>query len=351
MKEILSKDIDKNEWDKLVQSSSTGTWFQTPDAYVFYESVSELLKPFAIGIENPANTMSSKSERHVLLKGICIGYVTVQHNPILQFFTRRAIIYGGPLLTDDANEEDVTLLMQTVSRKLSSLPWKQRPIYIETRNFNDFSRYKEAFKTAGFSYIPHNNFHIHTTSEEQINQQLDENRRRNIRATIKAGATIVDNPSTEQVKAFYKILQNLYSRKVKTPLVPLIFFETLRKSPDSVFLLVEYKGKIIGGIACVFLKGRCMYEWYVCGEDGKYDGVYPSSYATYAGLQYAANHNIPLFDMMGAGVPGEPNGIRDFKARFGGQLVEHGRFIHIVHPLLYRIGKLGLKLLQLTKKQ
>lgn len=50
--------------------------------------------------------------------------------------------------------------------------------------------------------------------------------------------------------------------------------------------------------------------------------------------------------MMGAGEPGVPYGVRDFKAEFGGQLVEHGRFIHICKPMLYRIGKLGVKFLK-----
>ena len=89
-----------------------------------------------------------------------------------------------------------------------------------------------------------------------------------------------------------------------------------------------------------------MYEWYVCGEDVVYDGIYTSSYDTYAGLRYAAEHNLPLFDMMGVGIPDEPNGVRDFKARFGGEMVEHGRFLALIHPVLYRLGKWGVKMLR-----
>ena len=50
--------------------------------------------------------------------------------------------------------------------------------------------------------------------------------------------------------------------------------------------------------------------------------------------------------MMGAGKPDDGYGVRDFKAKFGGQLVEHGRFLHVMNPLLYNIGKLGVKLLK-----
>ena len=38
--------------------------------------------------------------------------------------------------------------------------------------------------------------------------------------------------------------------------------------------------------------------------------------------------------------------VRDFKAKFGGELVEHGRFLCVRKPLLYWIGKTGVKLLK-----
>jgi lipid II:glycine glycyltransferase (peptidoglycan interpeptide bridge formation enzyme) len=49
---------------------------------------------------------------------------------------------------------------------------------------------------------------------------------------------------------------------------------------------------------------------------------------------------------MGAGKPDEPYGVRDFKAEFGGELVERGRFLCIRKPLLYKIGTLGVKWLK-----
>lgn len=58
------------------------------------------------------------------------------------------------------------------------------------------------------------------------------------------------------------------------------------------------------------------------------------------------NEFLARFDVMGAGKPNVPYGVRDFKAEFGGQLVEHGRFLHICQPFLYRIGTLGVRLLK-----
>jgi lipid II:glycine glycyltransferase (peptidoglycan interpeptide bridge formation enzyme) len=68
--------------------------------------------------------------------------------------------------------------------------------------------------------------------------------------------------------------------------------------------------------------------------------------AIWGEMQYAAENGYPLFDFMGAGSPDQPYGVRDFKAEFGGELVEHGRFLCVRKPLLYWIGKMGVKWLK-----
>ena len=50
--------------------------------------------------------------------------------------------------------------------------------------------------------------------------------------------------------------------------------------------------------------------------------------------------------MMGAGKPNEPYGVRDFKAEFGGKMVEYGRYVQLCKPMLYAIGKIGVKILK-----
>ncbi len=90
MKILSINNIDRAEWSRLVQSSATGTWFQSPEAYDFFASMPELFKPFVIGLENEGE-----------LRGVCVGYVTVEKNALKQMLTRRAIIIGGPCLADD----------------------------------------------------------------------------------------------------------------------------------------------------------------------------------------------------------------------------------------------------------
>jgi hypothetical protein len=357
---INSRDINRAEWGALVTASSTGTWFQTPEAYDFFASMPELFKPFAIGICNlKSETINAQSS----LCAVCVGYVTVEKSALKQWLTRRAIVIGGPCLADDCSNEEVSLLLSTLQKQLST--GANAPIYIESRNFNDYSRWKEAFATAGFEYVPHLNFHVDTSSVEVVESNLGKSRKRDIRTSLRDGAMIIEKPTLEQVREYYAILENLYKTRVKTPLFPFSFFEKLWQHKHGRFILVALNDEIIGGTVCVVFNRdkfetinhkfettthpSVVYEWFVCGRDGEWKSIFPSSLATYAGIKYAAEHNCPRFDMMGAGTPDEAYGVRDFKARFGGKEVEHGRFLCITKPLLYKIGVLGVKILKKLK--
>lgn len=324
------KEIDTLQWNELVQKSDTATWFQTPEAYALFASLPDEFKPFVYGVSENGQ-----------LSGIIVGYITQEKNRLKQFFTRRAIIIGGPLLDTEISSEALSALLQIVRSELS-----KQAIYIETRNFNDYSRWKDIFRAQGFSYQPHLNFHIDTSSLETAQANIGKHRWKYIRLSIRDGATMVESPTIEQVRECYVVLSELYRDKVKTPLFSIEFFEKLYKMPNAKFLLVAFEGNIIGGTICVSLPNKALYEWFVCGNDNYHKGIRPSSVATWYGMEYAATHNYPRFDLMGAGVPDKPYGVRDFKAEFGGKLVEHGRFLYICRPLLYNIGKIGVKLLK-----
>ena len=321
-------DIDPQQWQALIDRSPYATWFQTKEAYEFYAANPNEMKSFAVGIKEDNN-----------LKGLVVGYITNEKNSIKQFLTRRAIIIGGPLLDKNISDEVLKILLLALKRLLMDV------IYIETRNFNDYTQWKSIFEHCGFAYQPHLNFHQDCT-KENILSSMSESRRRQIKKAIKNGVEIVEASSIKEVKAFYDILFDLYRNKVKTPLFAWTFFKDFYIQSYGKYFLVKYQDTIIGGIMCPILQDKAIYEWFVCGLDDVYKNQYPSVMATYAAIEYANKHNIPLFDFMGAGKPSEAYGVREFKARFGGELVEYGRFLCVRQPLLYYIGKLGVKLLK-----
>jgi lipid II:glycine glycyltransferase (peptidoglycan interpeptide bridge formation enzyme) len=335
IKLLTYPEIDLQQWNELVQSSPTATWFQTDEAYRFYLSVGGM-QAFVYGVAEEGR-----------LVGVIVGYTTKCTNAIQQYFTKRAIIYGGPLLAEDISETALAELLKAVKKTAyRQSPIANRPIYIESRNFHDYSKWKSIFEANGFMYQSHLNYHVDTTTIDLAQSNIGKHRWRYIRLSMRDGAKIVEHPTIEQVRAFYTILQDLYRTKVRTPLWSWEFFEQLFHVEHARFILVELDGQIVGGTACVCLPGKAVYEWYACGLDNCRDDIRPLSVAIWGEMQHAAENGYPLFDFMGAGKPDEPYGVRDFKAEFGGELVEHGRFLCVSKPLLYKIGTLGVKWLK-----
>lgn len=313
--------IDRQQWSELVRTSETGTWFQSPEAYDFFASLPELMEPFAYAAEESGE-----------LRAVCVGFVTKERSFIKQFFTRRAIIIGGVVMASDCAKGKIVNSLNYIRKELGP-----KSIYIECRNFNDFSPWKEAFESAGFSYKPHLNFHVDPASNI-----LSDNRKRQLK---KSDATVTEATSESDIKAWYQVLAELYRTKVKTPLWPIEFFLEAYRQGIAKFLLVKHDGRIIGG-SMVVADERTVYEWFECGLNAQYKDQYPSVMATYAGIQLAHQSGCSRYDVMGAGEPGLPYGVRDFKAEFGGKLVEHGRFLCVCKPMLYRLGAWGVKLLK-----
>ncbi|HLP04527.1 MAG TPA: GNAT family N-acetyltransferase [Paludibacter sp.] len=322
-------EIDPQQWQQLVDKSEMSCFFQTPECYDFYRSLT-FLEPFLTGVSEDGE-----------LKGIVCGYIVSDGGLFKRYFSRRAIIPGGVLLSPKIS---VNALHALFAETVSLL--RNKAIYIEVRNYNDFSTYRDTIELSGFRYQPHFDIHVPVRDLQSTFQNLSESKRRQINSSRKAGVTWSETTELEDVKAFYKLLRHLYKSKVKTPLFPLEFFEKLVQFPFGKLLVVRCDNRIIGGMACVALQKRIFYEWFVCGEDRAGGRIYPSVVATWAGLEYAAQNGIPTFDFMGAGKPGAAYGVRDFKRKFGGELVEYGRFLYICKPFLYKLGRGMITLLK-----
>jgi lipid II:glycine glycyltransferase (peptidoglycan interpeptide bridge formation enzyme) len=311
-----------------------GNIFQTSGFCSFITEV-----PFYEPVVFAAETQSGS------IAGILVGVLQKEKGFIKSLFSSRLIVWGGPLTCiSDASITDLMIksLIKAYSRK---------SIYIEFRNMFQMDSMAGYFTDSRFTYSEHLNFIVNTENKDQALKAISSGKSRQIKKSLKNGAIIISEISIEQVRQFYEILRNLYETKVKKPLPGWAFFEKFYYHPEiGRYLLIEYKGFIIGGIMCPVFADQTIYEWYIAGEDGKHDGVYPSILATWASIDYAINNNLKQFDFLGAGKPDEGYGVRDFKSTFGGELVSYGRFNRINNRLLYFIGKTGLNLLNQLKK-
>ena len=321
--------IDLAEWKDFIEKNNTANAFHTNEFVNFFS-----------GIKNFDIFFLAIKDEFGKLQGLLTGTIQRENWLMGGAFSSRAVIYGGPVIneTNEHSSEILELLLSYLNAQISA-----KAIYTEFRNLSDYSQFKNIFIRNGFEFKDHLNFIVNCNDKDSVKKKISNSKIRQVNSSFKEGATIIENPDERQILDFHKILKNLYKVKIKKPLPSKDFFIQFDKSNLGKYLLVEYKSEIIGGIVCPVLDNRVIYEWYIAGEDRKYKNIYPSVLATWAAIDYANRNQIKYFDFMGAGKPGGNYGVREFKSKFGGQLVEYGRFIRINKKGLYKVGKLGLK--------
>lgn len=333
---ILSgfENIDQSKWIALLNSALTPSIFQSPEMFSFFDKIKGYT-PFVFAVEDENGE----------LPALMAGAVLNEGSGLKAKMTKRAIVFAGPLIADRADNKDaLSFLLTNLTKQLS-----KKAIYIETRNLNDYSDFKDCFLKAGWEFNNHYNFLVDCTDEAQIKKRMSSSKIRQVKKSIKEGAEIIVASNMDEVKEFHQILEDLYKTKVKTPLPDFGFFEEFFNSELGKYILVRHEGKIVGGIMCPILDNRVIYELFVCGLDGQINNVYPSIVATWAAIDYANKNSIKVFDFMGAGSPDQDYGVREFKSKFGGEQVEHGRFRKVFNPLLFNVGKTGVKILKKVK--
>jgi serine/alanine adding enzyme len=326
---LSNEQINLQQWKELLACSPNSSPFQSPEYYILF-SESKGFGAEAFAVENSGTLLA-------------LVVVSIQKESGIQaHFSKRGIIYGGPLLSDALSAE---FLLKAVTKHFNN-----KLIYLETRNFFDYAPYRSVFESLGWKYEPWLNYHLICDDAQAVQKRMSSSRWRQIKKAVKNGAQWKESKSLDEVRDFYTILEGLYKEKIKKPLLPFSFFRDLLERDLVKYLLVYVEGKVVGGIVCPVLDQRIIFEFYVCGLDAEYRDHYPSVMSTYAAMEYALQNNIVLFDFMGAGSPDEAYGVREFKSRFGGEEVEHGRFICILNPTMYSVGKAGLKILAKIKK-
>jgi lipid II:glycine glycyltransferase (peptidoglycan interpeptide bridge formation enzyme) len=323
--------VDESELEGFIFNHPHGSFFQSIKAFHFFQT-----------IDNHEPVMIAAVDQEKIV-GSLLAVIVKEGDGLKGYFSRRFIVWGGPLVKDDDPVVWASLL-ETLGEVT-----KGKAIYTEFRNFRDLAELQYVYKDAGFQFNEHLNYIVTIPSLEKARAGLSKSKKRQINKSIKTGAKIVQAVNLAQVEEFYDILKQLYREKVKKPLPGFDFFSRFFQDKSlGIFLLIQLDERIIGGIMCPVYKDT-MYEWFVCGLDGEIKDVYPSVLATWAPIAHAAENGLTCFDFMGAGKPNQDYGVREFKSKFGGDLVNFGRFVRINQKCHYQVGKLGLEILKRVK--
>lgn len=327
--------IDITLWKSMLLNSPQMSAFQSSDFFKFYNSISNYsAEVFALEETDKDNAL------------VVVTYQ--QEKGIIGYFSRRAIIYGGVILNENvSNSIALEKLLSTILKTL-----KGKAIYCEIRNSFDYSKFSYLFEKQGWIYEPHLNVQLSLQgkSADEILAGMRYNRRREIKMSFKEGAVVREAFNADEVYSLYTILQELYKERVRLPMPTYEYFKRLFESKIGKVFVVIHEEKIIGGTFCIYMAENSIYTLYYAGLRNYNKRIFPTHLAIWGAIKFGLENNLKMVDFMGAGKPDIPYGVRDYKLEFGGDLVEHGRFIKVLNPFLFRLGKLGLKVLSKIKQ-
>jgi len=264
-------------------------------------------------------------------------------NGLLRYFTTRAVAYGGVLCAPGAEgQEALALLLRTYTQEVDGAP-----LFTELRNLSDMEAVQPILRQHGFVYEDHLNYLIDLKRPpEAILQSIGRRTRKNIRRGLRRGAVVVKEvQEREQVTACYDLLGQTY-RAAQIPLADRSLFEAafdLLYPKGMVRFTLARVGQDPAAASVKLLYKGVVYGWYG-GMDRSYGSYMPNELLTWDILRWGAENGYRLYDFGGAGKPDEEYGVRDFKAKFGGELVSFGRYTCIHFPHRLKLGNLGYHL-------
>lgn len=329
----VTTDIDQvnfEDWGKFVDEHPNGNIFQTPYFFDAYRKTDKY-KPVVIACF-----------RKDILVGILQAIIQKEYKGLLGLLSARAIIFGGPLVKE--NNIEVFRELIIVYNKFI----RNKVIYSQFRNLFETNYFRQNFERNKFVYEDHLNIIIDLKLEvEELWKNVHSKRRNEIRKAFKEGTVFEIEQNSNALKSAYDILHEVYGR-AQLPFPEYDFFENLlHYSTEKSNLLVsvaKFQNKIIGCMLALVYKNT-IYDFYA-GSYLKFNKKHPNDLIPWELFKWGKKNGYRIFDFGGAGKPNIPYGVREYKKKFGGEIVNFGRYEKIHKPFLYFIGKQGFAIWQ-----
>lgn len=317
-------DLDESAWREFVENNDGGI-FSTPEMHeVFgraklheprlWAAVDESDKPAALFLAVDISVFGSAP---------------------LKWLSTRSVVFGGPVARGGADgNEALTMLIDGYGSRSRGI------LFTEFRNVVDTRDLQEALEPKGVAFEDHLNFLIDlSVGEESLWGQIKSSAQRNIRKAEKGGVTIEPVTDRAMMPAVYEILTETYHR-IEVPLPDISLFDAafdvLHPRGELTLLGAFHEGELIA-VLFLLLHGGVATYWYT-GSLRQHGKLRANDLLVWEGIRSAARAGADLFDFGGAGKPDEDYGVRDFKAKFGGDLVNFGRNMMVHAPIRLKVS-------------
>ena len=344
----IVRTLDPGSWSRFVEDHPQGNVFHTPEMFQVFECAAGHRPALWAAVQARRDGDREPGAERILALFVPVevtvlaGAGSLLGGP-LRRLTTRAVVYGSVIAVPGAEgEQALDRLLQAYRQETDG-----RLLFTELRNLAPVDGLQPVLDRRGFVYEDHLNFLIDLDRPaEEILQTISRRTRRQIRRGLRKGEVVVEEVRDRQGLAeFYGLVRQTYAA-AEIPLADISLFEAaldlLVPRQMARFFLARVEGKAAACSVELLYKDTA-YGWYG-GMDRQYSAHVPNELLTWGVLEWAAQNGYRVYDFGGAGKPDEKYGVRDFKAKFGGELVSYGRNICVHAPLLLSASKLGYNL-------
>ncbi len=323
---LAGVDIDKVTWQNFVLSNPYSNIFQTNE---FLQS-----QLYSAGIEPFVFCVIENTEIVALVSGVILS----NGGKVGKYFTSRAIVTGGPLVAPNLYNREAVLdfLLSEVNKKLN-----KSVIYVQFRNFWNIDSDKQIFLRNGFIFEAHLDILMDLRlSETDLLGNMTRDRKKSIKKGTRELEIRLITDFEKLFEPIYILLKTVYQR-VKLPLPSREYFSRVidTLAPEgNIKIFGAFKDNILIGVRLVLCYNKLVYDWYA-GANDDYLEYRPNDILVWEVLIWGKENGYSTFDFGGAGKPNIPYGVRDYKLKFGGELVNFGRFELINKPILFFVIK------------
>jgi len=321
--------LPEEEWRRFVDEHHDGNIFHTPEMYQVYAQTKGHEPTLWAAVDDRSHPIALLVPIRVTLMG-----------GKLYRFTTRAVVYGSVLCAPGSQGKEALIrLIQTYEKEV-----KGKILFTELRNLSDLNSLQPVLAENGFGYEDHLDYLINLDRPaDEVLQSIGKRTRKKIRKGLRDSVVQVgEATSRPELDHWYETLQKTYSN-AQVPLADRSLFEAafdkLHSKGMARFLLASVDGTTAACSVELTYKDT-IYGWYG-GSDRAYSQFCPNEMLMWHILEWGANNGYRVYDFGGAGKPDEEYGVRDFKAKFGGDLVCFGRNTCVHAPTSLKLSEWG----------
>jgi serine/alanine adding enzyme len=327
----IVRELEETAWRAFVEQHPEGMIFHSPEMFRVFGRTKGCRPELWAAVE--------KRRIMALFLPVRIAW----KGGALRPWTSRAVCFGGVLGYPGAEGNSaLSFLLNAYAREI-----RHAVIFTEIRNRCDSGPIQPTLRREGFLFEDHLEYVIDLGRPlEAIFQSIGRRTRKHIKHGLNRGAVRVEEiHDRRRLGECYDLLAKTY-RAAKVPLTDRSLFEAafdlLYPRKMVRFALASVDGQP-AAVSVELLYKKVLFGWYG-GLDRRYSAFVPNELLMWDIFQWGAKNGCGRYEFGGAGKPNETYGVRDFKAKFGGALVNYGRNSRVHRPVLFNIGRTAYQL-------